>query len=545
MMNLGEDAGGPLYQQIRQDLFARIRRGDFAPGDLLPSENQICEAYNVSLTTARRALLELVKEGVVRRRAGIGTIVASRIRAAHLAFVSIDTFGDPWRQISSAMGELIAGVGEHAWQRNASFSMFGVDENRAEQHLRDLVDAHSTDGVLLRTANDIREEQLRILENAGMPYVVIKRQLPGRAMSCVVSDDFLGAQLATTHLLEQGHTRIAFVCAKPALLLTQERLAGYRHTLEQAGLQFSEGFVRIESSFSDDAGYRAVLELLQLPNRPTAIFTSSDTMAIGGYRAARALELSIPDDVAFIGYDDIAPAALLQPALTTVRTAYYDFGNKSTELLLNIIDGQTEAPQRIMITPELIVRDSTGARPENVRSIPLPHLPLVSGNVAKHVVIIGRDSQIIEAIRTATLRTGAILTPSPVQLLSESDADACICCTDVGPEMENGFSALLADGESAAQTFAKRHAGTVILIALGPGKQHGPVLSTAIRAGLERLTEMLATRWTSRGVRINTLLVTKSLLNTIDGLLQFLINEASAQLTGQVFVLRNSEITHT
>ncbi|HYW23039.1 MAG TPA: GntR family transcriptional regulator [Terriglobales bacterium] len=92
-MSLDTASGGPLYQQLRQQLFSRIRRGEFGPGDMLPSENQLCEEYGVSVTTARRALLELVKEGVVRRRMGVGTMVAPRVRQLSLGFVSIDSLG--------------------------------------------------------------------------------------------------------------------------------------------------------------------------------------------------------------------------------------------------------------------------------------------------------------------------------------------------------------------------------------------------------------------------------------------------------------------
>src|SRR5215813_9587322 len=135
--------GGPLYQQLRHQLFARIRRGEFAGGALLPSENQLCDDYGVSVTTARRALLELVKEGVVRRRMGVGTMVAPRVRQLSLGFVSIDNLGGAWRGISAGMVELIGGIGELAWRRNASFSMSGVDDAGAAECLRAVAEAHS------------------------------------------------------------------------------------------------------------------------------------------------------------------------------------------------------------------------------------------------------------------------------------------------------------------------------------------------------------------------------------------------------------------
>src|SRR5579884_1223764 len=138
-MRLDGKGNGPLYQQLRQEIVARIRSGEFAPGDLLPSENQLCAEYGISVTTARRALLELVNEGVVQRRIGIGTMVAPRVRAAHLAFVSINDFGDAWHYISSAIGDLVAGIGEFAWQRDVSFTMSGITEENALDHLRSLV----------------------------------------------------------------------------------------------------------------------------------------------------------------------------------------------------------------------------------------------------------------------------------------------------------------------------------------------------------------------------------------------------------------------
>src|ERR687885_668329 len=346
---LDTTSGGPLYQQLRQALFSRIRRGDFSPGARLPSENQLCETYGVSVTTARRALLELVKDGIVRRRPGVGTMVAPSVREAHLALVSIDYRGDAWWATSAVMGELIAGIGELAWKRHASFSMSGVPEERAVDYLASLVEARSVDGLLVRTANDIRPEHLDILERAGLPYVVLKRELPGRAMNCVVSDDVLGARLATHHLIEGGHRRIGFVCAKPSLSLTQERLSGYRQVLAEAGVSLDPALVRLELSFDKSAGDTSVRELLQSEPRPTAIFVASDTMAIGGYQAVRGLGLAIPRDVALVGYDDISPAAVLEPPLTTIRTAFEDFGRLGAQLLLDLIDGRLEAPRRVVV----------------------------------------------------------------------------------------------------------------------------------------------------------------------------------------------------
>ncbi|WP_156947983.1 GntR family transcriptional regulator [Rubrobacter radiotolerans] len=154
-----------MYQRLRQDLLARIRRGEFTPGSLLPSENQLCKQYGVSVTTARRAFLELVKEGVVQRKAGVGTMVAPIVRHARLSFLSIDYEGDAWRRTPSAMGEIVSGIGAASWQRDASFSMTGVGSDEAVGYLRRLAEERTVDGVLIRAADDIGEKHLKVLEN--------------------------------------------------------------------------------------------------------------------------------------------------------------------------------------------------------------------------------------------------------------------------------------------------------------------------------------------------------------------------------------------
>jgi DNA-binding LacI/PurR family transcriptional regulator len=535
-MKLDVAGGGPLYQQLKQNLFSRIRKGEFSPGELLPSESQLCETYGVSAITTRRALLELVNEGVVRRRPGVGTIVAPVVRQAHIAFVSIDYRGDAWRYISAAMGELLSGIGELAWQSNATVSTFGMDEDEATERLRAIVDSRPADGVLLRTANDVNPDHLDVLENAGMPYVVIKRHLPRRAINCVVSDDLLGARLATAHLVEHGHQRIGFVCAKPGLALTQERLAGFREALEAGGVPFHEELVRLEPSFSDEFGYHAVRHLLEARDRPSAIFVASDTMAIGGYQAARDLDLQIPDDIAFVGYDDIAPATLLHPPLTTVRTSLQIFGRLSAQLLLDLIEQRVQPPQRIVIEPELVIRGSSGPAPDKIVPLArsLSRLVATEGRLmSQRVVVTGRKGPLTEAVTVAVADAGGAVVP-PTGRAEPGDMDAAVCSLDLRRNLEDGLERGLADGESMARALATRGAGAVVLAALGPDGRQGSGVEGAARAGLEELTRTLAERWSPRGVRVNGVLVLGADVVDVRGPCQFLLSESSAMITGQV-----------
>jgi DNA-binding LacI/PurR family transcriptional regulator len=528
-------SGGPLYQQLRQQLITRIRRGEFGPGAMLPSENQLCEEYGVSVTTARRALLELVKEGVVRRRIGVGTMVAPRVPQVRLGFVSIDDLGGAWRGISAGMVELIGGIGELAWRRNASFSMSGVDDDGAADSLRALIEAHAVDGVLLRTAHDIRADHLDILDAAGMPYVVIKRELPGRLLNCVVSDDLQGARLATAHLLEQGHTRIGFACAKPSLALTQDRLRGYREALAAAGLAPDPELVRLEPSFGEQAGRRAVLELLDRPDRPTAVFVASDTMAIGAYGAVSGLGLRIPRDVALVGYDDISTSALLQPPLTTVRTAYHDFGRLAAQLLLDLVEGRLDPPQRVVIKPELIVRGSTGAASAVVRPPTRSAAAPPAGELAGRRVLVGGAAAPAELLAAAVAAGGAELVQGGGA--EAARLDGAVHVVDLRRQLEAGLGPALGEADQVARALWRR--GSLVLVALVPTADRG--LHAAAAAGVEQVVRTLAAGWSGRGIRVNAVLAGAADLAGVAGPCRFLLSDAAVALSGQVLRTADAE----
>jgi len=526
-----------MYQQLRQDLLARIRRGEFSAGDLLPSENRLCERYGVSVTTARRALLELVNEGIVYRKAGVGTMVASRVRQVRLAFLSLDYRGDAWRRTPSAMGEIVAGLGEACWQRAAAFSMRGVERDEAVTHLRGLVEERSADGVLLRTADDIDEELLEVLEAGGMPYVTIKRHVPGRRMNCVVSDDVSGARMATDHLLDLGHRRIGFVCAKPRITFARERLAGYRAALAERGVEPEGDLIRQRPNFTTEEGYRATRELLELPSPPTAVFVASDTMALGAYRAIGDLGLNIPGDVSLVGYDDISPSAVLQPPLTTVRTSYYDFGRLAADLLLDIVEGRETPPRQRTIEPVLVVRDSTRenggtvASPRREKKAPAatesPE-PQERGRLGGlDAAVAGSDAGMVAEIGRACEAEGARVVNA-----DGGRAAMLFYCFRAGPDLG---AALDRAAEDVGAVLRGRPAGiesaVCVVRADGPSDKPGFV---ALKAGLGRVVEMLS----SAGIgapRVNAVMIAAGGPREAAGPAVFMASEVT--VNGEVLVL--------
>jgi DNA-binding LacI/PurR family transcriptional regulator len=347
----------PLYGQLKDTLRRQILEGELQPGALMPSERQLCEQHEVSSTTVRRALQELVREGLVRRRAGLGTFVSTKIRRRILLIVV--GFEKPaWRERSYFFSDLIAGIAAATWESGAIFSVVHVEDS-VESLISSMIEEMAYDGFLLRLEGDLEDEYLTPLLETGFPYVIIKRYAPHRPINCVVVDDEQIAIGATNHLIELGHTRIGLISTQN-VVHGRDRYLGYLKALEAHGLDIDPSLVCLAEDYYEECGFGAAAKLLALRDRPTAIFAASDLLAVGAYSAIEEAGLRIPEDVAVLGCADIPVAASLSPPLTTIRVPYYDLGLESTKLLLDLICNSAQPPKKITIGHELVVRESCG-----------------------------------------------------------------------------------------------------------------------------------------------------------------------------------------
>ena len=352
---------GPLYQAVERDLATRIRSGDLPAGSLVPSEAQIREHYGVSVTTARRALLELTRQGLIYRQAGVGTFVADPASNKRLALVFAGFESARWRSASSSIGDLVGGVSDVAWRHDSSLALIRHDQPLDTSFLTRLIRQGTADGLLLRLAGNVREEMVSLLEDAAFPHVFIRRYLPGRPISAVVPADDVGMRLAVGHLARVGHRRVALVTAVPDMVLTRDRVRGYRSAVGDFGLEADDRLIALAEYYSADAARDLTLELLSLPShvRPTAIIADA-VMVPGVYDAASERGAAIPADLAVVGYDEAPEARSLQPRLTFVRTSHYEIGQAAAQALLDLISGRTRGPRQLFVEPALEVHASCG-----------------------------------------------------------------------------------------------------------------------------------------------------------------------------------------
>ncbi len=221
-------------------------------------------------------------------------------------------------------------------------------------------------GVILVLSGLDRAQQAQ-LTSRDIPFVVIDPAGdPGEDVPAVGTTNWQGGLAATRHLLELGHRRIGLIAGPSGMMCSRARVDGYRAALETAGITFDPALTR-EGDFHHEAGYTAGLELLRMPDRPTAVFTGNDLQALGLYEAARELGLRIPEDLSVVGFDDLPLARWVGPPLTTVRQPLTQMAGAAARLVLDMARGQRVATPRVDLATRLVVRSSTAppaARPD-------------------------------------------------------------------------------------------------------------------------------------------------------------------------------------
>ena len=190
-----------------------------------------------------------------------------------------------------------------------------------------------------------------------IPLVIVGRHVAELAAHCVYLDNFTGGYLATKHLLEHGHRRIAHISGWMALKDARDRLEGYKHALQEAGIAFDEALV-VEGGFIEEGGQRGMKRLLERKLAFTALFAANDQTAAGALHVAREANLRVPEDISLIGYDDVLFARYLYPALTTIRQPLADMGRAAAQLALAALNTDKAKEVTRKFDPELIERAS-------------------------------------------------------------------------------------------------------------------------------------------------------------------------------------------
>ena len=230
-----------------------------------------------------------------------------------------------------------------------------LDEQTQRRHSQLL---HGLWDGLVYVLPRMTDEYLHELEKSDSPIVLINFCRRETTLPVVLGDNFNAARDAVSSLIAQGHQRIAFIKGTHWTGQSAERERGYRQALKDAGIKIDEKLI-VQGNYSEQSGLGAGRQLLSLTQRPTAIFSSNDEMAIGCMNAAHELDVQVPAELSLIGFDDVSASSIVRPQLTTLRHPITLMAQAAVQELMRRIQGQPGKRQRVESPAEMVVREST------------------------------------------------------------------------------------------------------------------------------------------------------------------------------------------
>jgi DNA-binding LacI/PurR family transcriptional regulator len=279
------------------------------------------------------------------------------LRRTHVIGVVVPFFTSP-----SAV-ERVRGVATALARSPYDLMLFDIESEDRREHAFQIFDRGDRSDGLLMVSLVPPDDEVERLHAANLPCVLI--DAPHPAFHCIVIDDVRGGELATLHLIELGHNRIGFLGDKSPdpfrFASSRDRTRGYERALTYAGIAPRPEYVREGTQIYHVARGTAI-DLLRLPQRPTAVFAASDVQALGVLEAARILGIRVPEELSVVGFDDVEIASHV--GLTTIRQPLFESGRRGTELLLQMLGGAAQqlGDQRIEQLPvELVIRSTTAA----------------------------------------------------------------------------------------------------------------------------------------------------------------------------------------
>jgi LacI family transcriptional regulator len=328
-----------------KDVAARAGVSLGTVSNVLNRPGRVSEPTRVKVETAMREL------GFVRNES------ARQLRAGHsrvVAYVVLDAANPFFTDVAQGV-ELAAGL--------ADLWLFICNSNNnadRERAYLDLLQQQRVQGILI-TPVDPDAEHLRDVAGRGTPLVVVDRTQQGLDLCTVAVDDVLGGRLAVEHLIDRGHSQVAFIGGPLSIGQVRDRWQGAQAAWSEAGLPAESLHLITTSALTVAEGRGAGERLAGLParRRPTAAFCANDLLALGLLQQTIGSGRRVPEDLAIVGYDDIEFASAAAVPLTSVRQPRQELGRTATELVVDEATNPDHVHTQVTFTPELVARTST------------------------------------------------------------------------------------------------------------------------------------------------------------------------------------------
>jgi len=326
----------------------------------------IAEALNVSVTTVSRALNNKFDINPETRKIILAKAEELRYRPNAMA-ISLRkneyfTIGVILPIIDHYFfSTVLKGIMNKA--HKANYLVIIGESNHEVEREKEIIDqfvTHCVTGVILSASNNpLSKENLDQLRFNRIPYTLVDRATEMETNPFVKYDDYQGAFLAVEHLIDQGYKKIALIKGFDYCVISNARLRGYKAALEKYNLEYEEHFVKsVDHDHIREEGYLLSRQLLLSRNRPDAFFTITDSIASGVYKAAKELNLRIPQDIGVVGYSNSSISKHLSPPLSTVGQPGKEMGELAFDFLQQVIIGNDSKLSKTF-DANLIIRDSS------------------------------------------------------------------------------------------------------------------------------------------------------------------------------------------
>lgn len=310
---------------------------------------------------------------VMKEQGFIPNAAATGLAKGHNRFIALLVPALTWELVS----DVLQGVAAVVEDTHYELMLYSASPEKDFSDIIDRILATNMAAGILALLHTQSPQHLLELHQQGLPVVLINHVATRVDIPWVGIDNIAATREAVHYLLNLGYRRIGFIAGLAELQCTHDRYQGYCQALHDAGLSLDPALV-LDGNYQCEGGYQCARTFFAMAEPPTAIFASNDLTAYGVLQAADEQGIHIPEDVALIGFDDIPPSALVQPALTTVHQPFKEMGRSATQLLLSLINHHDMyAPRQekslesafqqepvlphTLLPAQLIVRKSCGA----------------------------------------------------------------------------------------------------------------------------------------------------------------------------------------
>jgi GntR family transcriptional regulator, arabinose operon transcriptional repressor len=357
------------YNMVKEQITDWITSGKVKPGEKIHSENELVKMFGVSRHTVRQAVGDLVHEGWLYREQGAGTFCSFKQEENQTTVPPAQTNGKNIGVITTYISDyifpsIIRGI--ESYLSNQGYSLtFACTDNDIEKEklcLQTMLN-RNIDGLIVEpTKSSVYNPNIHYyleLEQRNIPYLMINQFYPQLAPPHIVVNDEHGGYIATEHLIKLGHRKIIGLF-KTDDLQGVNRMQGFIRAFREHGITF---FPDMVISYSTEDMNEKVKDQLNKfyssDDKPTAIVCYNDQLALMVLDVLRNYQISVPDDVSIVGYDDSFLAETFEVKLTSIAHPKMEMGIEAAKRIVSAVEGKDNNPQSIIYEPELVVRNST------------------------------------------------------------------------------------------------------------------------------------------------------------------------------------------